>query len=89
MCFFGGVMKPIFIAVFCLYILSVSGWLYFTKFLFIPRLKELCDQHIELESDKKRILQKLKMAFISFSMLPITSHFYKQLLKIICLQKSH
>lgn len=67
-------MKPIFIAVFCLYILSVSGCLYFTNTFFIPRLKELCDSYIE--SDRKEFYRKLKMAFIAFSMFPIINFLF-------------
>ena len=69
-------MKPIFTAVFCLYILSVFGCLYFTKSFFIPRLKELCDPYIESESDKKGFYKKWKMAFISFSMIPIINFLF-------------
>ena len=69
-------MKPIFTAVFCLYILSVSGCLYFTNTFFIPRLKELCDPYIKSESDKKYFYIELKKAFISFSMLPIVNFLF-------------
>ncbi len=69
-------MKPIFISVFCLYILSVFGCLYFTNTFFIPRLKELCDPYIESELDKKGFYKKWKMAFISFSMLPIINFLF-------------
>ena len=71
-------MKPIFIAIFCLYILSVFGCLYFTNTFFIPRLKELCDPYIksESESDKKGFYKKWKMAFISFSMIPIINFLF-------------
>lgn len=69
-------MKSVFIAFFCLYILSVFGCLYFTKSFFIHRLKELCDPYIESESDKKGFYKKWKMAFISFSMLPIINFLF-------------
>ena len=68
-------MKPVFIAFFCLYILSVFGCLYFTE-SFFPRLKELCDPYIESESDKKGFYKKWKKAFISFSMLPIINFLF-------------
>ena len=69
-------MKPVFIAFFCLYILSVFGCLYFTESFFIPRLKELCDPYIESESDKKGFYKKWKKAFIYFYMLPIINFLF-------------
>lgn len=69
-------MKSVFIAFFCLYTLSVFGCLYFTNSFFIHRLKELCDPYIESESDKKGFYKKWKMAFISFSMLPIINFLF-------------